>query len=196
MIGAISVPRSVMHHWQEHETLDAVEAEMVERLPEVGAKLLAAIPRLTGVAQTVRYQNKRFDGGGFPGDAVKGSEIPLNARVLALAKAFIREIGAGDAPKHIVDAFRRDKGRFDPDVLEKAAAMLRDFDTAAQQAGEVVEAEPQNLMNGDELIDRIVTTEGTVVLGTGFVLTEAILTKLRHIRRTTTLRGPIRVRRR
>ena len=196
MLGVISVPRAVMHRWQSGETLDDGELAAVRRIPEVGAKLLADVPRLTAVSQIVLYQDKRFDGGGFPADTVQAEAIPQAARILALAKGFIHEIESGDSPEHVVAAFRRDAGRFDPAILEQAAAILLDFNDIALRAGVVVEALPHELRHGDELIDKIVNSEGTMILGAGFVLTEAILDKLRLLRRTMTFRTPIRVRRR
>lgn len=196
MLGVISVPRAVMHRWQGGEALDDSELAAVRRIPEVGAKLLADVPRLAAVSQIVLYQDKRFDGGGFPADTVRGEAIPQAARILALAKGFIRELESGDSPDHVAEAFGRDAGRFDPAILEQAGTILRGFNDIALRAGVVLEAMPHELRHGDELIDKIVNSEGTVILGAGFVLTEPLLDKLRLLRRTMTFRAPIRVRRR
>lgn len=196
MLGVISVPRAVMHRWQGGEALDDSELAAVRRIPEVGAKLLADVPRLAAVSQIVLYQDKRFDGGGFPADTVRGEAIPQAARILALAKGFIRELESGDSPDHVAEAFGRDAGRFDPAILEQAGTILRGFNDIALRAGVVLEAMPHELRHGDELIDKIVNGEGTVILGAGFVLTEALLDKLRLLRRTMTFRAPVRVRRR
>ena len=53
-------------------------------LPETTARLLANIPRLEGVARIVRYQHKRFDGSGFPEDALLGDSLPLGSRLLKI----------------------------------------------------------------------------------------------------------------
>lgn len=196
MLGVISVPRAVMHRYQSGEALDDSEQAAVRRIPVVGAKLLADVPRLAAVSHIVLYQDKRFDGGGFPTDAVRPDAIPQAARILALAKGFVRAIEDGDSPDHAVASFRRDAGRFDPEVLERAAPVLLAFNDIALKAGVVIEAMPHELRHGDELIDKIVNSEGTVILGAGFELTEAILDKLRLLRRTMTFRTPIRVRRR
>src|SRR6185312_6296051 len=66
------------------EVLSKVEEQMVERLPDMAAKLLANIPRLEGVAKIVRYQQKRFDGSGFPVDTVTGAAIPQGSRLLKI----------------------------------------------------------------------------------------------------------------
>src|SRR3954463_14260156 len=65
-IGYVTVPAETMLKARAGEKLSAIENQMVARLPDTAAKLLANIPRLEGVAKIVRYQQKHFDGSGFP----------------------------------------------------------------------------------------------------------------------------------
>ena len=50
--------------------------------PQIGHNLLSHIPRLESVAAVVLYQNKNFDGTGFPSDKTAGEDIPIGARIL------------------------------------------------------------------------------------------------------------------
>jgi two-component system cell cycle response regulator len=53
----------------------------------VGERMLHVAPALAGVAQLVRWSHERMDGGGYP-DRLRGEEIPLGARIVAVCDAF------------------------------------------------------------------------------------------------------------
>ncbi len=54
----------------------------------VGAQIMATIPGSQRMCQFVRHHHERFDGGGYP-DALKGEQIPLGARIIAVAEAYV-----------------------------------------------------------------------------------------------------------
>jgi HD-GYP domain-containing protein (c-di-GMP phosphodiesterase class II) len=83
-IGKLSVPDAIL---QKEERLTPDELELVRSSVISGADWLAEVEGLDEVAQIVRHQNERFDGGGLPGGLV-GEEIPLGARILAVALRF------------------------------------------------------------------------------------------------------------
>ena len=55
--------------------------------PILGARILESIRFLKGVVPIVRHANERWDGTGYP-DGLAGDQIPLPARILAVAIAF------------------------------------------------------------------------------------------------------------
>ena len=67
--------------------LTDAEWEIVRRHPLVGERILTAAPALGQVARLVRSTHERFDGTGYP-DGLKGHEIPLGARIIAVCDAF------------------------------------------------------------------------------------------------------------
>ena len=83
-IGYVTIPPETLIRARSGQTLSKVEEQIVTRVPETAARLLANIPRLEGVARIVRYQHKQYDGIGFAGDSVKGDAIPLGARLLKI----------------------------------------------------------------------------------------------------------------
>ena len=54
----------------------------------IGAQIFDAIPESKRLRNYVRHHHERFDGLGYP-DALKGEEIPLGARIIAVADAFV-----------------------------------------------------------------------------------------------------------
>ncbi len=67
--------------------LDAAEWEQMRRHPELGARLLEAVPFLQPAVPCVRHHQERYDGRGYP-DRLAGEAIPVEARIVAVVDAF------------------------------------------------------------------------------------------------------------
>ncbi|MHB8174452.1 MAG: HD domain-containing phosphohydrolase [Nitrospirota bacterium] len=63
------------------------EQELIKRHPDKGCEILAPIEELADILPAVRHHHERWDGGGYPA-GLKGTEIPLMARVLSVADSF------------------------------------------------------------------------------------------------------------
>ncbi len=67
--------------------LDAREMEIMRRHPVDGAEILAGVSDLRRVLPGVRSHHERLDGKGYP-DGLSGDEIPVVARIIAVADTF------------------------------------------------------------------------------------------------------------
>ena len=83
-IGKIGVRESVLN---KAGKLDRSEWEAVHRHPVLAERILCPIEELCDVIKIVRHHHERYDGSGYP-DGLVGGEIPLGARVLAVADAY------------------------------------------------------------------------------------------------------------
>jgi putative nucleotidyltransferase with HDIG domain len=63
------------------------ERRLVERHPTDGARLLLRVEGLGEVANAVLAHHERIDGRGYP-DGLAGDDIPVTARILAIAEAY------------------------------------------------------------------------------------------------------------
>lgn len=75
--GILNKPGSLVHD----------EYAEIQRHPEVGSQLLERVEYLSDVGPFVRSHHERLDGSGYP-DGLRGSEIPTEARLLAVADSF------------------------------------------------------------------------------------------------------------
>jgi putative nucleotidyltransferase with HDIG domain len=67
--------------------LHAAERRLVERHPADGARLLLRVEGLGEVANAVLAHHERIDGHGYP-DGLAGEDIPITARILAIAEVY------------------------------------------------------------------------------------------------------------
>jgi HD-GYP domain-containing protein (c-di-GMP phosphodiesterase class II) len=83
-IGKIATPDAVLF---KPGPLDATEWEIMREHASHGADVLLELPALAIYAPIVRAHHERIDGRGYP-YGLRGDEIPLEARIVAVADAF------------------------------------------------------------------------------------------------------------
>jgi len=82
-IGKINVPGEVL---RKPTVLTEQEFEKMKSHAVWGSKILETLKE-KGIARIVRHHHERYDGSGYP-DRLQGEEIPLGARILAVAESF------------------------------------------------------------------------------------------------------------
>jgi putative nucleotidyltransferase with HDIG domain len=134
-VGKLAIPDSILF---KPGPLTTEERALMSRHTIVGAEIMRDIEFLAEASQVVRSHHERWDGDGYP-DRLAGEQIPLNARVFAVADVFdalttnrpyrvalsfeqARAMIDAQSGRHfdpqVVDAFRR----IDDDVLQQIAA--------------------------------------------------------------------------
>ena len=83
-LGKLTLPQSLL---LKPSSLTDLETLCVREHPVVGARLIERVPHLRDIAGFVRHHHERFDGAGYPWGVI-GKDIPLVARVLAVADSF------------------------------------------------------------------------------------------------------------
>ncbi len=63
------------------------EFELMKAHPVKGAAIMEAIPQMADIIPGMKYHHEKWEGGGYP-DGLKGEQIPLQARIVAVADAF------------------------------------------------------------------------------------------------------------
>jgi putative nucleotidyltransferase with HDIG domain len=82
-IGKIYIDSALL----QKTKLTREEFEEIKKHSENGAKIIEGIQFLKGVKDAVLYHQERYDGTGYPG-GLKGTDIPLLARIISVADAF------------------------------------------------------------------------------------------------------------
>jgi response regulator RpfG family c-di-GMP phosphodiesterase len=189
-IGTVSVPPIVSQKARAKLSLTPEEKEILRRIPQIGSDLLANIPRLQPVARIVLYQDKNFDGSGFPADDISGEAIPLEARILKALDALSPVALTPTAWSDALTQMRAQTGSFDPAVL---ATLDRYFDLAdaPTKSASRLGVSFENLRPGQILAADLNTRDGVLVISSGTKLTPLIMERLRNFASVTGLEEPI-----
>ena len=67
--------------------LNEEEFEVIKTHPVLGAKILGAIKEMPSLANGARWHHERYGGGGYP-DNLSGEDIPIEARMIAVADSY------------------------------------------------------------------------------------------------------------
>lgn len=194
-IGCVTVPPPVLLKVRSGFGLTGAERDLMARVPEFGARLLSNIPRLESVARIVLYQNKNFDGTGFPLDGVAGQDIPIGARILKVL-ADLEQCEAEGKPKHkAIEEMRARGDCYDPMVLKAACASF-DLSPPESPAGSTQDlaVSVKDLHPGCLLLADVKTTDGILIVKAGMTVSLALLERLRNFANMAGVQEPIPVR--
>ncbi len=183
-IGRVTIPPTVLEKLRTGESLHGPEKDIFNRVPEFGARLIENIPRLGPVANIVRYQQKHFDGSGFPADSFSGDEIPIGSRIIHVLSDLLELEDQSLSRPAAFQKMQERKEWYDPKVLASVSCWC-DVVPGAVSGGE--QGPPQSLQIdelrvGHLLAQDLRTTEGMLVLAANTKLTAMLVTKLQNFR--------------
>ncbi len=187
-IGCITVPDQVLTKVFDGLDLEDKELQMYQRHPEIGAALIAQIPRLQAVAEVIAYQEKHFDGQGLPKDDKKAHAIPFGARILKAAFDFDCLESRGKNKPEAAEIMRTRSGWYDPDVLGAIDAISRTETTYTRKSVAVRDLHPGMILD-----ENVVNSNGLTLISKGQEITETLLCRLLNIATRHAIREPIAV---
>jgi diguanylate cyclase (GGDEF)-like protein len=139
-IGMLALPDSILLCPGE---LDEPQWQVLRRHPLLSVRIMEGMEFLEQEIPAVRYHHERFDGKGYP-EGIAGASIPLTARILAVAEAFVgmsspRSFRAPHSPQEALKEIVAGSGtQFYPKVLEA-------FQALAQRLGDALIDVPETL---------------------------------------------------
>jgi len=119
-VGKIGIEDKIL---KKGSALDQAEWAIMQTHPELGYDIMRRVEGLKDVVGGMRFHHERWDGKGYP-LGLKGTEIPLVARIVAVADAYdamvsTRPYRKGSDPRFSHDELVKQSGtQFDPAVIE------------------------------------------------------------------------------
>ncbi|MBF8289815.1 MAG: Diguanylate cyclase [Chloroflexi bacterium] len=119
-VGKVGVPQDIL---EKPAALTPVEWRSVVQHPRIGQVILEQATTLRDAVPIILHHHERFGGAGYP-YGLRGNEIPLGARIVAIADAYDAMIQDRPYKKKIsheaaVEEMRRHSGtQFDPELVE------------------------------------------------------------------------------
>ncbi len=192
-LGRVAVPKDIIQKLNASSPLSEDEQEIVQTIPDVGKSLIINVPRLHDVAQNVHYQNKNFDGSGYPEDSLTGDNIPIGARLLRILKD-LAEYTEGNLPSaDNIAQLDRWPERYDPELKRKVQGY---FEYRLKKLGDAPKTELKkmkvaHLLAGYTVHSDIETEDGLLVLASGAKLTTAQIQRLQNLTKVYVFKEPI-----
>ena len=144
-IGKIGVPDEIL---LKPGPLTPEEWAVMKRHPEIGANIIRRVQRLEPIAAIIAAHHERWDGSGYP-KGLKGEEIPLGARILAVVDSYSAMVDDRIYRRAIphekaIEIIRRNAGKlYDPRVVE---AFLKVVEEGFSPLPERPSPKPPNLV--------------------------------------------------
>jgi diguanylate cyclase (GGDEF)-like protein len=119
-IGKIGVPDKVLN---KKGKLNTEDWEAIKAHPRLGATIIGNVPNLVPCVSIILHHHERWDGSGYP-EGLKGEEIPIESRILAIADSFeamssARPYRPALCGEKVLKQLRHGAGsQFDPELVE------------------------------------------------------------------------------
>jgi HD-GYP domain-containing protein (c-di-GMP phosphodiesterase class II) len=133
-VGKTGIPDSIL---DKPGPLDDEEWGFMRTHTVIGERIVRAAPSISHAAPLIRSSHERFDGGGYP-DGLRGSAIPLGARIIAVCDAFDAMVtersyrASVSVAEALAELRRCAASQFDPLVVEEFCVLAEDM--AADQS--------------------------------------------------------------
>lgn len=125
--GKMGLPDELLH---KHEKLTDPEYQLIRQHTIKGAAIIQSFENLRPIVPIILHAHEKFDGSGYP-EGLKGTHIPIGARILAVVNAFEaliagRPYRSKTTFHEAVGELDRNSGtQFDPRVLEAFRQVMR-----------------------------------------------------------------------
>ena len=127
-IGKIGIPDTILN---KPTKLTNEEFAIIKEHTTIGANILKNVSLIPHVQEVIRHHHERYDGHGYP-DGLKGEEIPIHARIVAVADSYdamsSRRIYRNQLPqKTIIEELAKNRGsQFDPKIADIFLKLLKE----------------------------------------------------------------------
>lgn len=127
-IGKIGIPDEILN---KSSRLTDEEYEIIKTHPAKGAEILSDVTTIPHIVEGAKYHHERYDGSGY-NEGLKGNEIPLFARIIAVADTFdamtsSRCYQVQRDKEYVVEELKRVSGKqLDPTFVNIMLTMILD----------------------------------------------------------------------
>jgi len=125
--GSVDVPYQIL---AKKSRLSAEEFRIIRNHPQKSVDMIKPVAFLKPVLPVVLYHHERYDGNGYP-SGLKGEEIPLGARIMAISDSFAAMVSGrpykkGFSCDEAIKELKKESGKqFDPKVVDAFCSLSK-----------------------------------------------------------------------
>ncbi|MEO0971462.1 MAG: HD domain-containing phosphohydrolase [Pseudomonadota bacterium] len=168
-LGYLTLEPSLLEKLERGKELEPSELASYDQHAEVAAQMLAPIPRMEPVAETLRHLERSVE--------TDAEAIPLTARILRVVRDYERRVRQGAGMEAAIASLREAQGCYDPsviDALERCAAKVRGQPVLRRVA-------PDRLVEGMVIAEDICTADGVLLVRKGRPVSATIANHLASV---------------
>ena len=188
-IGCIAVPEKILLKTYNGQRMSKEEQIKYRNYAQVSHDLIENIPRMEPVADIIKYQEKHFNGNGFPEDSIKGEAIPMEARILKPVLDFDILTSSGVEINSALIDLKNRSGWYDPQVLKALAQSLKLSVGAKQTQSIHIEKLKERMV----LASNIYAINGSLLVVKGQEISSYTILLLRNYDLEMGVRQPVQV---
>ncbi len=127
-IGKVAIADEIL---MKMEPLSPEEMERIKKHSVLGGEVASKLSFCQEEANIIKHHHERYDGKGYP-DGLKGDEIPIGSRIIAVAEAFdvmttAKAYSKAMSFKEALEEIKKEKGtQFDPKVVDAFSDVLKE----------------------------------------------------------------------
>jgi len=139
-VGKIGIDDRIL---RKPAALTDEEFEIMKQHPSKGAQIMESIPQLRDIIPGMKYHHEKWEGGGYP-DGLVGEDIPMQARIVAVADTFDAMTTTRPYQKAMELSYVITKiksfahTRFDPAVVDSLVRAFQKGDIALEESSRSV----------------------------------------------------------
>ncbi|MEZ5524853.1 MAG: response regulator [Pseudomonadales bacterium] len=187
-LGYVALPNDLVARASNTTALNREESSQFNQHARLASDLIGKIPRMEGIAASIRYQNNPFDGSGLSLDGVKGEQLPIGARLLKVILDFDNFERNGLDTELALAKLQSNADLYDPNVLSALAKTL-----AISSEKQIREVSVAALDTHMSLAQDIHTHNGMLLACKGQPVTESLSERLSNFWRNNQINEKINV---
>lgn len=186
-LGYVSIPQDIIAKAMDKSRLTTEDQQLLASHAAQGANLLEEVPRMEHIARIIAYQEKNYDGDGYPKDDVKGDDIPVESRILKIALDLDRLYSKEMPRDEAFQVLSSKTGWYDP-------TLLRIFSEApSAEKGTVKRIWINQLEDGMIFMENVLSKTNALLVMKGHAVTPSIREQLSNFSKNFHIQQPVEV---
>ncbi|MFT4729112.1 MAG: response regulator RpfG family c-di-GMP phosphodiesterase [Granulosicoccus sp.] len=174
-IGCISIPNDLVKRKASGVSLLPEEQSQFSEHTAVGADLLSKIPRLEDVTASIRYQDKNYDGSGYPKDGITADAIPMGARIMRVILDLDIFITGGESASDALLCLKKHQHLYDSQIISAVEDVL-----LQNTQREILNIPLTKLRDDMQIASDVYTSTGMLLMAKGQNMSQAAQRHLRN----------------
>jgi response regulator RpfG family c-di-GMP phosphodiesterase len=175
-IGCVTVPDAILNKIYKNLNISHEDRVMYQLHTRTSSEIISKIPRMENVSQIIAYQEKYYNGTGFPNDGVKGKDLPLGSRILRIAMDYDNLLQSNTSSEEAINTIKERKGWYDDKLVEVLEKSVKKSDNRKKFS--MMDIPLKEVTEEMYLSEEIVTASGVILGGKNQRVTKTLIVTL------------------